>query len=268
MISSVKTVGAEADVFRKQENIPKSIVLTKAQMSQLISDAESVTPQLSQEALDKNLKEVVTSRNSIIEMTKSPDNGIINDVDTYFSSTLSHSSLSETHMGSLIADALQSYSGSGNSTTLSMDLAVTKGMLTKLVQSFVPEEYQAQSFSEVEKFVSAKVSAQDEILRDLTSRSLDIARQYGNQSDKDYYQQQLDLLGTGQHKTQQERDAMMTLTARSDNTTEWLSGLTQMVSKSNDSDFFKSISNEHISEMKSRLEQFTYKLSESVVASA
>ncbi len=263
MISSVKTAGADTDVFSKQENIPRSIVLTKAQVSQLISDAESVTPQLSQEAIDKNMKEVVASRNSIIEKTRSPVNNIINDVDTYFSSTLSYSSLPETSMSSLISDALQSYSGSGNSTTLSMDLAVTKGMLTKLVQSFVPEEHQAQSFSEVEKFVSARASEQDEILRDLTSRSLDIARQYGSQSDKDYYQQQLDLLGSGQHDTQKERDAMLTLTS-TDSTAGWLSGLTQMVSKSNDSDFFKSISNEHISELKSRLEQFMNKLSESV----
>lgn len=263
MISSVGIVGAEVDAFSKQEHLAKSIVLTKEQVSQLISGAKSVTPQLSQEAIDKNLKEVLASRNSTIEMSKIPVNSIINDVDTNFSSTLSHSSLPEIAMSSLISDALQSYSGSGNSTTLSMDLAVAKGMLTKLVQSFIPEEYQAQSFSEVEKFVSAKASAQDEILRDLTSTSLDIARQYGNQSDKDYYQHQLDLLGSGQHDTQKERDAMLTLTS-SDSTIGWLSGLTQIVSKSNDSDFFKSISNEHISELKSRLEQFMNKLSERV----
>ncbi|WP_312142298.1 hypothetical protein [Pantoea septica] len=264
MISSVGIVGAEVDAFSKQENIPKSIVLTKEQVSQLVSGAESVTPQLSQQAIDKNMKEVLASRNSTIEMSSSPVNSIINDVDTYFSSTLSHSSLPKTSMGSLISDALQSYSGSGNSTTLSMDLAVAKGMLTKLVQSFVPDEYQAQSFDEVEKFVSAKASAQDEILRNLTSRSLDIARQYGNQSDKDDYQHQLELLSSGQHDTQKERDAMLTLTS-SDSTTGWLSGLTQMVSKSKDDDFFKRISNEHISQLKFRLEQFMNKLSEKVI---
>jgi len=57
---------------------------------------------------------------------------------------------------------------------------------------------------------------------------------------------------------------MLTLTS-SDSTTGWLSGLTQMVSKSKDDDFFKRISNEHISQLKSRLEQFMNKLSEKVI---
>ncbi|KJV31694.1 hypothetical protein [Pantoea sp. SM3] len=83
-----------------------------------------------------------------------------------------------------------------------MDLAVTKDILSKLVESFVPEATQAQSFSEVDKFISAKVYAQDDLLRDMISRSLDIARQYGNQSDKQYFQQQLEFISAGTHDTQ------------------------------------------------------------------
>ena len=83
-----------------------------------------------------------------------------------------------------------------------MDLAVTKDILSKLVESFVPEATQAQSFSEVDKFISAKVYAQDDLLCDMISRSLDSARQYGNQSDKQYFQQQLELISAGTHDTQ------------------------------------------------------------------
>lgn len=93
-----------------------------------------------------------------------------------------------------------------------MDLAVTKGMLTKLVESFVPEAAQAQSFSEVDKFISDKVSAQDDLLRDMTGRSLDIARQYGNQSDERYLQLQLELINAGTHDSQKERTQMLSVT--------------------------------------------------------
>lgn len=260
MISSTENSIKGVDVFSKRENIPETIPLSKETVNRLLSGAPSATTQLSREAIDKNQKEVILIRNSIIEKSSSATNGITNDIDTWFSALQSHASLSRTDMSGLISDALQSYNGSGNSTTLSMDLAVTRGMLNKLVERFVPADHQAESYREVEKFVSGKVTEQDTILQDLTQRSLDIARQYGDTAGVTQYQQQLDSISHGQHETQKERDAMLNITGTTASSAGWLSGFRQMVSQSSDPDFFKRISYDHLSQLGSRIEQFVNKV--------
>ncbi|KJV49580.1 hypothetical protein VH86_04775 [Pantoea sp. BL1] len=207
------------------------------------------------------MNDLLQLHNSIISQSRNQVNGISNDVDEYFPSLQADSFLSREEMSGLIAEALQSYDGSGNATTLSMDLAVTKDILSKLVESFVPEATQAQSFSKVDKFISAKVYAQDDLLRDMISRSLDIVRQYGNQSDHQYFQQQLEFISAGTHDTQKERAQMISIIARSDDSTAWLSALAQMISKKDDSDFFRDISAEHINDLKTRVQSFNGKIS-------
>lgn len=259
MISSIDNGFKESDVFSKQENMPKTIPLARETVNRLIADAPSSTTQLSKEAIDKNLKEVIQIRNSTIEKNRSTTNGITNDIDTWFSALQSHSSLSKTDMSGLISDALHSYTGSGNSTTLSMDLAVTQGMLNKLVERFVPADQQAESYREVEKFVSDKASAQDAVLQDLTQRSLDIARQYGDTAGVTQFEQQLDSISHGEHATQKERDAMLSITDTTASSAGWLSAFTQLVHNSGDNDFFKRISYDHISQLATRIEQFNNK---------
>lgn len=259
MISLIDSGFKETDIFSKQASLPKTIPLSKETVNRLISDAPSATTQLSKEAIDKNLKEVIQIRNSTLEKSSSATNGITNEIDTYFSALQSHSSLSRTDMSGLISDALQSYTGSGNSTTLSMDLAVTQGMLNKLVERFVPSDKQAESYREVEKFVSDKVTAEDAILQDLTQRSLNIARQYGDTAGVTQFQQQLDSISYGQHATQKERDAMLNITGHTESSAGWLSAFTQGVNNSGDSDFFKRISYDHITQLATRIAQFNNK---------
>ncbi|WP_288474824.1 hypothetical protein [uncultured Pantoea sp.] len=259
MISASENSLTGVDVFSKQASLPKTIPLTKEQVSRVIDTAPSALPQLSQAARDKNLNEVIQLRNGILDQSRAVTNGIINDIDTGFAALQSDATLSETDMAGLISDALQSYSGSGNTTTLSMDLAVTKGMLNKLVERFVPEEKQADSYREVAKFVADKVRAQDTLLHDLTQQSLDIARQYGDSAGVNQFQQQRDLLSRGEHETQKERDTLFSLTDTSGSSAGWLSGFRQVVSQSSDSDFFKSISYDHIAQLGSRIAQFVHK---------
>ncbi|PZL91717.1 hypothetical protein CKF43_16785 [Pantoea graminicola] len=259
MISASENSLIGADVFSKQQSLPRTITLTQEQVSKLIDPAPSALPQLSQAARDKNLSEVVQLRNGIMDKSRAATHGITNEIDTWFSALQSDATLSATDMSGLISDALQSYSGSGNSTTLSMDLAVTKGMLNKLVERFVPGEKQADSFREVAKFVADKVKTQDTLLHDLTRQSLDIARQYGDSAGVNQFQQQLDLLSRGEHETQKERDALFSLTDATDSSAGWLSGFRQMVSQSSDSDFFKSISYDHIAQLGSHIAQFVHK---------
>lgn len=261
MISSVNIDVIIPDLSVKPERQVGDILLTEQDVSLLKAGVDTVTPSLSQEAIDKSMNDLLESRNNIISQSRSQVNGIRNDVDTYFSSLQADSSLAREEMSGLIAEALQSYDGSGNSTTLSMDLAVAKVMLTRLVSSFVPEAAQAQSLSEVDKFISAKVNAQDDLLRDMTSRSLDIARQYGNQSDQQYFQKQLELISAGTHDSQKERAQMLSITDSSDDSEIWLSALAQMINKNHDSDFFKNISAEHINDLKTRIKVFTDKIS-------
>ena len=259
MVSSLNINGISADLSAKAERYGGNISLAQEDVSLLKANVGTLTPSLSQEAIEKSMNDLLQSRNSIIIQSRSQVNGISNDVDSYFSSLQADSSLSPEEMSGLIAGALQSYDGSGNSTTLSMDLAVTKGMLRKLVKSFVPEAAQAQSFSEVDRFISAKKKAQDELLRDMTSRSLDIARQYGTQSDQQYFEQQLELLSAGTHDTQNQRAQMLSVTESSDDSSAWLSALAQTINKNDDSDFFKNISAEHINGLKIRIKAFANK---------
>ncbi|WP_313656274.1 hypothetical protein [Pantoea sp.] len=259
MISLSENSPAGADLFSKQAALPKTIALTKEQVSRLIDPAPSALPQLSQAARDKNLNEVIQLRNGIINKSGPATNGITNAIDTHFSALQSDATLSKADMAGLISDALQSYSGSGNSTTLSMDLAVTKGMLNKLVERFVPQEKQADSYREVAKFVEDKVKAQDTLLHDLTQQSLDIARQNGDSAGVNQFQQQLDLLSRGAHDTQKERDTLFSLTDTPGSSAGWLTGFRQVVSQSSDSDFFKRISYDHIAQLESRIAQFVHK---------
>lgn len=259
MMSSLENSVKGTDVFSRETRTPVSIPLSKEAVNRLIANAPSATAHLSQEATDKSLKDVIQLRNSTIEKSSRPTNGITNDIDTYFSALQSSTTISKADMSGLISDALQSYSGSGNTTTLSMDLAVTQGMLNKLVERFVPQEKQAESYREVSKFVSDKVTAQDTILQNITQQSLDIARQYGDKAGVNQFQQQLDQISRGQHETQKERDTLFSITESNGNSTEWLSGFRQMVSQSGDSDFFKRISYDHISQLESRIAQFVNK---------
>jgi hypothetical protein len=54
---------------------------------------------------------------------------------------------------------------------------------------------------------------------------------------------------------------MISIIARSDDSTAWLSALAQMISKKDDSDFFRDISAEHINDLKTRVHSFNVKIS-------
>ncbi|MFC0139515.1 hypothetical protein ACFFJN_05170 [Erwinia mallotivora] len=53
------------------------------------------------------------------------------------------------------------------------------------------------------------------------------------------FSQQLDLLSSGQHETQTERSAMLSLTNSTSDSSSWFSGLHQMVNANDDADFLK-----------------------------
>lgn len=166
------------DVFKKTVNLSTSITLSQEKIERMRAGETPANPQLSQEAIDKSEKEMLQTRNSIIELNQSKTNAIVNDIDTYFSGMLSQSSLSSLDMGGLISEALQTPGGSGNSTTLSMDLSLTRANL--LAQKFVPSEHQAASVAEINNYLAKKTDDQDDIVKDMTSRSLAIAKQYGD----------------------------------------------------------------------------------------
>lgn len=246
----------QTDVFEKKLNTPTSFVLSQETISRIHSE-EKPASQLSQEAIDKNLKELLQARNSTIEINKSQTNAVVNDIDTFFSGMLSHSSVSSLDMGGLISKAIQAPGGSGNSTTMSMDLSVTQAKLNYLVQEFIPSQYQADTLSEVKNYVYSKASAQDELSKDTTRQSLVIAKQQGNLSDEEYLSGQLDLLNAGQHITQTERNDMLSLTSSTTDSSTWFSELRQIVSLNNDTDFFKTIETSHINQLQQEWNQFT-----------
>ncbi|EXU74123.1 hypothetical protein [Erwinia mallotivora] len=256
-MSSISTTGmAQSDVFSKPVNTATSLVLSEEKISQ-IKAGETPAIQLSQEATEKSQQALLQSRNSIIALTKSQTNAVTNDVDTFFSGMLTHSTASSADMGGLISEALQTPGGSGNSTTNSMDLSLTQAKLNYLVEKFVPAEYQAATRSEINNYVTSKATGQDEILKDMTSRSLAIAQQYGDQEGVKNFSQQLDLLSSGQHETQTERSAMLSLTNSTSDSSSWFSGLHQMVNENDDADFFKSIESSHITQLQQQWEKFT-----------
>ncbi|MEC5319265.1 hypothetical protein VSX61_09975 [Brenneria populi subsp. brevivirga] len=262
-MGSVSTLGitqTQPDVFEKSINSPASIILSQEKVSR-IHAGETPATQLSQEAIDKSQKELLQTRNSIIELNKSQTNAVVNDIDTFFSGMLTHSSVSSSDMGGLISEALQTPGGSGNSTTISMDLSLTQAKLNHLVEKFIPSEYQAATFSEISDYVYEKASAQDDILKEMTSRSLAIAKQYGDQSGVNNFSEQLDLLDSGQHVTQTERNDMLSLTNSTTDSSSWFSGLRQSVNMNNDTDFFKNIETSHINQLQQQWKKFTSILS-------
>ena len=246
----------QTDVFKKPVNTPVSIPLSQEKIERMRAGETPVTPQLSQDAIDKSQKALLQARNTNIELNTSKANAIVNDIDTYFSGMLSHSSLSSLDMGGLISEALQTPDGSGNSTTLSMDLSLTQAKLNLLVQKFVPTEHQAASVAEINHYLAKKTDDQDDIVKDMTSRSLAIAKQYGDTAGEKSLSEQLLQLNAGQHETQNERRDMLSLTNSTTDSSAWFSGLRQGIGTRNDADFFKDIASGHVAKLQQQWATF------------
>lgn len=245
------------DVFKKSSYLSTSIPLSQDKINRLLAGEEpAASTQLSQQAMEQSQKEVLQARNSIIELNQNKTNAVVNDIDTYFSGMLSHSSLSSLDMGGLISEALQTPGGQGNSTTMSMDLSLTQAKLNYLVQKFTPAEQQAAGFSEINNYIAQKASAQDAVLKDLTSASLAIAKQTGDKEGETGFSQQLDLLNAGQHASQNERRDMLSLTRSTSDSAAWFSGLRQMSRTSDDADFFKDITSSHVAALQQQWNTF------------
>lgn len=245
------------DVFKKPVNLPTTITLSQEKIERIRAGETPANPQLSQEAIDKSEKEMLQTRNSIIELNQSKTNAIVNDIDTYFSGMLSQSSLSSLDMGGLISEALQTPGGSGNSTTLSMDLSLTQAKLNFLAQKFVPIEHQAASVAEINNYLAKKTDDQDDIVKDMTSRSLAIAKQYGDTAGEKSLSEQLMQLNAGQHETQNERRDMLSLTNSITDSSVWFTGLRQRSGAGNETDFFKDIASSHVAKLQQQWEKFT-----------
>lgn len=247
----------QTDVFKNNSHLPTSISLSQDKLNRLLAGEEpAASTQLSQQAMEQSQKEVLQARNSIIELNQSKTNAVVNDIDTYFSGMLSQSSLSSLDMGGLISEALQTPDGQGNSTTMSMDLSLTQAKLNYLLQKFIPAEQQAAAFTEINDYISQKSSAQDAVLKDLTSASRAIAKQTGDKEGETHFSQQLDLLNAGQHATQNERRDMLSLTKGTSDSAAWFSGLYQMSRTSDDADFFKDIASSHVAALQQQWNTF------------
>lgn len=250
----------QTDVFKKSIATPTTIRLSQEKIDGIHAGEEPApaTTDLSPEAIEKAQKEVLQTRNNIIELNKSKTNAVINDVDTFFSGMLSQASVSSLDMGGLISEALQSPDGAGNATTSAMDLSMTQAKLNALVEKFVPAEHQAASYAEIDHYVSKKASDQDALLKETTNSSLAIASQQGDMAGVEKYQQQLNLLESGQHATQIERQAMLDLTNSTTDSSAWFSGLRQSVNASADTGFFKDLATAHIAKLEAQWQKFTH----------
>lgn len=258
-MSSVNMLGItprpDADL-KNNFSTTQSIPLAEEKLSRIHAD-EAQPVQLSKEAIEKNQKEILQVRNRDLKSNLSQQNLIVNDIDKYFSKLQLHSSMSDLDMGGLISEALQVPGGSGNSTTLSMDLTATKAKLDYLVNKFVPSEHHSESFLEVDAYISKKASDNDNVIEKLTSASLEIAIQYNRGSDAIYYKQQVDLLDIGQQNSQIERNKMLSLPNSTSDSSSWLSGLHRIIDSNADDAFSKNIERAHITKLTQQWTKFT-----------
>lgn len=168
-----------------------------------------------------------------------------------------HSNISADDMATALHQALTSPQGSGDETTLGMDVAMTQAKLNYVVDKFVTADYQQQARDFVAGFVAKKGEQADQTNRAVLSQSAALAQNPGDSGQAKQSQQAIEQLDAGTHASQLDRKAMLAITADGRDSNSWFAQMNQRVENSGSLPFITALEKNHLSALQQQWTQFT-----------
>lgn len=168
-----------------------------------------------------------------------------------------HSNISADDMATALHQALISPQGSGDETTLGMDVAMTQAKLNYVVDKFVTADYQQQARDFVAGFVAKKGEQADQTNRAALSQSAALAQSLGDSGQAKQSQQAIEQLDAGTHASQLDRKAMLAITADGRDSNIWFAQMNQRVENSGSLPFITALEKNHLSALQQQWTQFT-----------
>ena len=168
-----------------------------------------------------------------------------------------HSNISADDMATALHQALTSPQGSGDETTLGMDVAMTQAKLNYVVDKFVTADYQQQARDFVAGFVAKKGEQADQTNRAVLSQSAALAQSPGDSGQAKQSQQAIEQLDAGTHASQLDRKAMLAITADGRDSNSWFAQMNQRVESSGSLPFITALEKNHLSALQQQWTQFT-----------
>lgn len=168
-----------------------------------------------------------------------------------------HSNISADDMATALHQALTSPQGSGDETTLGMDVAMTQAKLNYVVDKFVTADYQQQARDFVAGFVAKKGEQADQTNRAALSQSAALAQSLGDSGQAKQSQQAIEQLDAGTHASQLDRKAMLAITADGRDSNSWFAQMNQRVENSGALPFITALEKNHLSALQQQWTQFT-----------
>lgn len=168
-----------------------------------------------------------------------------------------HSNISADDMATALHQALTSPQGSGDETTLGMDVAMTQAKLNYVVDKFVTADYQQQARDFVAGFVTKKGEQADQTNRAVLSQSAALAQSPGDSGQAKQSQQAIEQLDAGTHASQLDRKAMLAITADGRDSNSWFAQMNQRVENSGSLPFITALEKNHLSALQQQWTQFT-----------
>lgn len=168
-----------------------------------------------------------------------------------------HSNISADDMATALHQALTSPQGSGDETTLGMDVAMTQAKLNYVVDKFVTADYQQQARDFVAGFVAKKGEQADQTNRAVLSQSAALAQSPGDSGQAKQSQQAIEQLDAGTHASQLDRKAMLAITADGRDSNSWFAQMNQRVENSGSLPFITALEKNHLSALQQQWTQFT-----------
>jgi len=273
---SIQEVGASAASPSQYEVRPSKTItfggkeiVTESSISVSISEealargAES-QPKPTREQSEKAAREMAVVRNNdMASYARGPslasafygDPATANDAVSFIE-FFQHATINADVMATALHQALTSPQGSGDETTLGMDVAMTQAKLNYVVDKFVSADYQQQARDFVAGFVAKKGEQADQTNRAALTQSAALAQSLGDTGQAKQSQQAIEQLDAGTHASQTDRKAMLAITNAGESDS-WFAQMNQRVENSGSLPFITALEKSHLGALQQQWTQFT-----------
>ena len=250
--------------FGGKEIVTESSISVSISAEALARGAES-QPKPTKEQSEKVAREMAVVRNNdMASYARGPslasafygDPATANDAVSFID-FFQHSTINADDMATALHQALTSPQGSGDETTLGMDVAMTQAKLNYVVDKFVSADYQQQARDFVAGFVAKKGEQADQTNRAALTQSAELAQSMGDTAQAKQSQQAIEQLDAGTHSSQTDRKAMLAITANADDSNSWFAQMNQRVENSGSLPFVTTLEKNHIGALQQQWSQFT-----------
>ena len=250
--------------FGGKEIVTESSISVSISAEALARGAES-QPKPTKEQSEKVAREMAVLRNNdMASYARGPslagafygDPATANDAVSFID-FFQHSTINADDMATALHQALTSPQGSGDETTLGMDVAMTQAKLNYVVDKFVSADYQQQARDFVAGFVAKKGEQADQTNRAALTQSAALAQSMGDTAQAKQSQQAIEQLDAGTHSSQTDRKAMLAITANADDSSSWFAQMNQRVENSGSLPFVTALEKNHIGALQQQWSQFT-----------